>query len=127
MQSSSDIEEVMRKSLALAIQILRSQSASIFLLSKNGVLERKAIHGVDANSREIPPDWFPTESYGIGESFSGKAAASASKSSFGQPYWSEDLSVAELDETSKKEYLEKLGSLRCAAAVPLKITKPQNP
>ncbi|MBE9005291.1 GAF domain-containing protein [Fortiea sp. LEGE XX443] len=113
-----DKDHVIEKALQLVRERLNSQTAAIFLFSKDGYLHRQKILGVDANSYEIDEKWFEDEAYKPGESFTGKAAI-PSEDSFGKPYSANDLSEILLDTKSKEKYSEKLGGIYSAIAVPL--------
>jgi GAF domain-containing protein len=111
-------DDVIEKALEIVRERLNSQTAAIFLFSKDGCLHRQKILGVDANGHEIDDQWFADETYEPGESFTGKAAI-PSEDSFGKPYSANDLSEIRLDTKSKEKYSEKLGGIYSAITVPL--------
>ncbi len=115
------IDEVVQKALKLVRDKLNCQVASIFLFTKDGVIKRKGINGVDKKGNSIDNSWFSKEQYVPGASFSGKAIPTfKSKSGFGEPQWSNDLlSDFTLDPKTRNPYLEKLGNLKCGISVPL--------
>ena len=113
-----DKGEVIQEALKLVRERLKSQTASIFLFSKDGRLHRQKIVGVDANGDQIDGKWFEGESYVPGESFTGKAAF-PQEDGFGQPQSANDLSEIPLDTKSQEKYSEKLGGIYSAIAVPL--------
>ena len=115
------VDEVIQKALKLVRGKLNSQVASIFLFTKNGVIKRRGINGIDKDGNSIENEWFFNEEYAPGASFSGKAIPSfKSESGFGEPQWSNDLhNDFTLDEETKTPYSEKLGSLKSAISVPL--------
>ena len=120
MQSQS-IEELVEKALERIREELDVQVASIFLFSKDGVIERVGINGFDKNGKPIDNSWFPENKYEPGASFSGRTIPKTdSKSSFGEPQWSNDhLNDYQMDKTAKAPYLDKLGNLQSGIAVPL--------
>ncbi len=115
------VEEVVQKSLAEVRERLKVQVASIFLFTKEGVLERMGINGVDKDNNSIKNDWlFEKDRYKPGESFSGKAMPQPGiESTYGEPQYSNNI----LDEygymNNGDKYNEKLGGLRCGISVPL--------
>lgn len=113
------VQEVVLEALMRAREKLNSQVASIFLFSKNGVVERVGINGVDKDEFPIESTWFPDERYEPGTSFSGKAAAPSRNSDFGQPEWSNNLDKYEMRDESKTAYVKKLGDLKHGISIPL--------
>lgn len=113
------VEEVIQKGLSFAIDKLHSQTASIFLFSKSGYLERFSIQGIDKYGSLIDNTWFIDEKYLPGESFTGKVLVPNDNSNYGTPQWSNYLDNYKIDAKSKNAYLEKLGAINCAIAVPL--------
>lgn len=116
---SENLEDVIRLALETSREKTRTQTASVFLFSKIGLLERADIVGVDKEGQPISNDWFPEERHGAGASFTGKAVPTTDDSRFGDPHWSNELENEDLDPVSRDKYLETLGTLRCAIAVPL--------
>jgi len=113
-------EELVNKSIEIALSKLRSQTASVFLFSKNGLLERVAIKGIDREGQPISNKWYSNERYHEGESFSGRVVAPQNHSDYGLPQWSNKLSEqSAINLESKSKYLEMLGGLNCAISVPL--------
>ncbi len=114
------VEELIQEVLKLVRQKLNSQVASIFLFTKNGVIKRKGINGVDKEGNPIDNSWFPDEEYAPGFSFSGKAIPTyEAESSFGELQWSNDLRQFTMHDQTQVPYLEKLGELECGISVPL--------
>ncbi len=87
------IEEVIQNSLIEVRKRLKVQVASIFLFTKQGVIERKGINGVDKKGSPIDNNWiFEEDRYKPGESFSGKAMPqSNSESDYGEPQYSNNI------------------------------------
>jgi signal transduction histidine kinase len=113
-------EEVVKVALKQVRNRLNSQVASVFLFNKNGVLARAGIDGVDKNNDQVENDSFADEQYEPGQSFSGQPVPPVGKLGYGTPCYSDNL----LDEypdirERKKEYLDKLGSLKSGISVPL--------
>ncbi|MEH2329813.1 GAF domain-containing protein [Nostoc sp.] len=111
-------DEVIKEALRLVRERLNSQTASIFLFSKDGRLHRQKIVGVDTNGHEIDDTWFEDENYLPGESFTGKAAL-PEEDDFGRPQSANNLNEKPLETKSKEKYSEKLGGIYAAIAVPL--------
>jgi signal transduction histidine kinase len=112
-------KDVVHKALAITHDRLHPQTASVFLFSKAGLLERIGILGSDKDGLPIADDWFCDEKYNPGESFTGKAVIPGPNSSYGLPQWSFDLEQDDINPRSRSKYTEKLGTLACAIAVPL--------
>lgn len=123
MQSKS-LEEAIDKALDMVRVQLNAQVASLFLLSKEGVVERIGISGTDAEGTFIENEWLQNEHYEPGESFSGCSIPTAdSDSEYGSP----NFVFSDLIETCPKmkygrDYKEKLGELRCGISIPLNGT-----
>ncbi|MBD2245599.1 GAF domain-containing protein [Nostoc sp. FACHB-888] len=113
-----DKNEVIQEALKVVCERLNSQTASIFLFSKDGHLHRQKIVGIDANGKEIDDKWFEGENYLPGESFTGQAAL-PHEDGFGQPQSANDLREIPLDAKSQEKYSKKLGGIYSAIAVPL--------
>jgi signal transduction histidine kinase len=114
-----DIRMVIDTALEMVAARLLPQTASVFMFSKEGYLERVGIRGVDREGRSIPNDWFMDERHGVGESFTGRAARPTPGSRFGEPQWCADFEEEQVDERSKSAYREKLGEVRSVVSVPL--------
>lgn len=113
------IEDLINISLSFVLEQLRSQTASIFLISKDGLLERVGIRGTDKDKQLIDDCWFQEEKYQIGGSFTGRAATSQGEARFGEPQFSTNLNQDEINDDSRTKYREKLGILKSAMSVPL--------
>jgi len=116
---SEPFDKVISSTLEIVLKRIRSQTVSVFLCSKEGLIQRKSIIGFDKNGNKIESNWFPKEIYELGESFTGKVIMPTIYSTYGEPQWSDNLSLQELDIKGKEEYIEKLGGLYCAISVPL--------
>ena len=112
-------EAVAEEAIKLALEKLSSQSASVFLFTKDGYLKRLRISGTDANGHTIPNDWFSEEKHVPGQSFTGRVVVRQQDSRYGRPYWTKTLSTDQIDPESRNNYVEKLGALHDAVAVPL--------
>ncbi len=121
LMACQSVDEVVQKALKLVRDKLNCQVASIFLFTKDGVIKRKGINGIDKEGNSIDNSWFPDEQYAPGASFSGKVLPTfEAESGFGEPQWSNDLlNDFTLDDKTKDPYLEKLGNLKCGISVPL--------
>ena len=114
------IAEVVKKALTEVRKRLNVQVALIFLFSKEGVLERIGIDGIDRDNNPIDDNWLSNEHYKPGESFSGFPIPEAdSKSDYGNPNYVNNLAEQYPIMKYGKEYQEKLGGLQCAISVPL--------
>ncbi len=110
--------EVIQHALEIVNNKLCSQASSIFLYSKNGVLERAGIFGIDKDGKQIHQDWFLHETYRAGEGLPGRAAQ-PKDDFYGEIQSYLHLSKEDLTEESAREYKNKLGELRCAISIPL--------
>ncbi len=116
---SKSKKEIIQKALKIVRQRLNAQTASIFLFSKDGCLHREGIEGIDAAGNLIQHEtFFVGENYAPNESFTGKAAMPR-QDRFGKPQVTNHLNEEQLNEDSKQEYSNALGSINCAIAVPL--------
>jgi signal transduction histidine kinase len=114
------VEEIIEKALAEVRRRLNTQVASIFLLSKDGVIKRVGIDGVDKDNHPIDKNWFRDEQYQPEESFSGKAIpAFEAEYGYGEPQYSNDLLADYPSMINENPYLQKLGQLKCGISVPL--------
>jgi signal transduction histidine kinase len=113
------ISEVVNKALIITREKLRSQTAAIFLFSKDGLLKRVGIRGLDKRGRPISDKWFSPETHLVGDSFTGKVVVPRHNSNFGEPRASNYIEKDELDEQSWEAYTQKLGHLRSVISVPL--------
>jgi signal transduction histidine kinase len=119
LQQCTNLPDLLGTCVSLARKYVRSQTAAVFLFSKEGRLKREALDGVDKNGAFINGDWFPCESYELGRSFTGRVPVPVPPSKFGQPRWTSSLSKEGLEPRSYDTYFEALGPLESAAAVPL--------
>ena len=115
--TSTSKNQIIANALEIVCNELKCQVAAIFLYSKEGTLARAGIKGIDRNGDVINDDWFSTESYEVGKSFTGRAANPAQGSKYGKTQVADDFGQEKLENDDK--YLEKLGRLDCAIAVPL--------
>ena len=113
-----DKDELIQISLSIVLDTLNAQTASIFLLSKEGNLERAGIQGIDKNGNILENNWLSDESYAIGESLTGRASYPKGDG-YGSPQLTNRLSEEKLAEKNRNAYLEKLGELSSAIAIPL--------
>ncbi|MDJ0580662.1 GAF domain-containing sensor histidine kinase [Crocosphaera sp.] len=113
------IDEVVRMALAEVRKQLNVQVASLFLFSKDGIIKRIGIDGIDKDGNKIDNSWFPDEQYLPGESFSGKAIPPYdAEYGHGDPQYSNNLEK-EYSMVNGDLYKEKLGELKCGISVPL--------
>lgn len=116
-------EQAIQAALKEVRQRLKVQVASIFLFSKDGVLKRFGIDGVDREDKPIDSSWLTDETYNPGESFSGKAVPStglnSSDSTYGKPQYSNNIVKDFPGMKYVNEYNDMLGGLRCGISVPL--------
>lgn len=116
--ASETIDEAINRAINLTSAKLSAQISSVFLINKDGYLKRMSLVGYDKGKNMVANDWYSEERYIPGESFTGKIFSSTN-SSYGEPQWSNNLEQSDINELSKKLYLEKFGSLKCAITVPL--------
>jgi hypothetical protein len=113
------ITDVVQVALQQVRKHLNSQVACLFLLNKDGELERMGIEGVDKEKKAIIHDqWLKEEKCSPGQSFSGQAVPPVGKDSgYGSPNYSNNLKT---DQTMiyGSQYLDKLGELKSGISVP---------
>ncbi len=118
----TSLESLTHASVQLVSERTNSQTAALFLLSKDGLLERKALVGVDKSKLSIGDESFASKHYAPGASLPGKVVVAAEGSRFGQPQWITDAQQKDMELDSMEMYAEVLGAVSCAAAVPLNGT-----
>lgn len=112
-------EEIIQTALKRLNEKINFKTASIFLFSKHGLLERVDIHGIDADGNSINNDNFPSENYEIGQGITGLAALPIENSGYGKTQYATDLSKEEIKKYNKLEYLERLRKIKCIISIPL--------
>lgn len=112
-------KEIISNALKVVCENLNAQAASIFLVSKDGILERCGLYGFDKDGQPLDNEWFSSEKYVIGESFTGKAAKSRANSNYGEIQYTSKLSEEDIKIECREKYIEKFSELRCAIAIPL--------
>jgi hypothetical protein len=112
---------IIDKILRVTCEKLEAQTASIFLISKDGVLERAGIYGRDINREEIESKWLSGERYEVlNNSFTGKAARHRDNSPYGAIQYTEVFKGSNEEENLIfEQYHEKFGDLKSALAIPL--------
>jgi signal transduction histidine kinase len=117
---NSSLESAVQEALGEVLKQLNVQVASIFMFSKDGVIKRIGISGIDNQSIPIDNHWLSNESYKPGESFSGKVVPDTGlECAFGKPYYSNDIFNEYPEMSNRVPYLEKLGKLSSGITVPL--------
>lgn len=111
--------EIIKNALTIVREKLNAQIAAIFLFSKDGQLERVGIEGIDRNDKTIENEWYQEESYQVGESFIGRSAQVKIGSKYGEIQYIQSFKEEDLTETSRHKYVEKIGEIKSAIAVPL--------
>ena len=120
-------DELIQYTLQLVRLKLHSQTAAIYLFSKEGKLFRVGFSGVDWDGNEIQ-DWFNDETHEVLSKnseaskkvgFIGRAAKRDSNSNFGDSQFLNFFNKEELPSKTWKEYEEKLGPINCGLAIPL--------
>ncbi len=114
-----NLDKIIDKAIDNVRKKIQSQVVSIYLLTKNGYYKRHKIYGFDKNNQPLTDNWYP-EKYKAGESFTGRVINHSNMPAFGEPFFSNNLlSEIYISPESKYNYIDKLGSLRGAIAVPL--------
>jgi GAF domain-containing protein len=118
---SKSKQEIVDNALKIVGDNLHSQTAAIFQVSKNGVLERVGIYGFEKNGEPLDKDWYCEEKYNIGDdSFTGKVIESHTEdSSFGEIQYAPKINDDDFTLEFKEKYLQKFGLLQSAIAIPL--------
>ena len=113
-------DQIYSQILPIIRQRVGFQTAAIFLLSKHGRLERKAISGADARGRILQYGWFPGEQYPPGEGFT---ASVIPVTPHGPTFGSIKLSPTPLadgaDQDALRRYEDKLGTVQTVVSIPL--------
>jgi hypothetical protein len=93
----------------------------LFLLNKDGELERVGIEGIDKDKNAIIYDqWLTEEKCKPGESFAGRTVPPVGQDSgYGSPNYSNNLNNNYKGMKYGSEYLNKLGKLKSGISVPL--------
>jgi hypothetical protein len=114
-------KRAVKNALEIVLDKLNAQTAAIFLLNKDGILERFFLSGYNSKGEEIQLSWFENETYEVKDnSFVGSAALPQEGSSYGMTRYSRDLSAeVNLDQEGKIRYTEMCGYLKSAIVVPL--------
>jgi hypothetical protein len=118
--SEPTVELIIDRAFREVRERLSPQILSVFLLSKNGFLEKYKSSGLDKNGVSIDSSWLSGEKYLPGESFSGKALDGKP---YGEPHSDNELDIKLGSFTYGKNYSEKLGFVRCGLSVPLNGTR----
>ena len=114
------IKEVVQTALKILVKRLNSQVASVFLFSKDGYLERISLRGTDKNGVPIDDAWYQNEKYLVGKGLTGRTIISETGSNFVEPRWSYSIEQNDqFEDQSRIEYIQKLGGLYSAIAIPL--------
>ena len=116
----TSVEAIFKKVVRIISEKINPQVISLFLISKDGVLERKEIK-IFSVDEEKSDDWLANEHYKPGEGFSGKAITDCGQNVYGQVYSSDDI-TKEFELRYGEEYINKLGLLKCGISVPLNGT-----
>jgi hypothetical protein len=114
----SEKEDVIQYSLQLIKEKFHSQTASIFLFTKEGLLSRCQLIGNDFNGNSIDDLGF-AESHKVGESFTGKAAIPVS-GYYGETQWTNDPeNDGRINPKSLELYSKAIGKVQCVIDMPL--------
>jgi hypothetical protein len=110
-------KEILDNALEIICKNFNSQTAAIFISSESDTLKRFTIYGLKKNGQLIENnEFYKHEAYKINDSFTGKAA---DPQNMGKGYLVRNLESINLYEESKKIYINELGNLGCAIAIPL--------
>jgi signal transduction histidine kinase len=115
-----NVDSVVDMALGQVQEKLLAQVVSVFLFTKDGLVKRIGISGLDKNQQRFGNSWFPDEKYNPGESFSAKAVPpSAIEKGYGKAIVSNKLHDFEMTANTKALYLDKLGELKHGISIPL--------
>lgn len=116
-------EEAINTALNQIYMRLNVQVVSLFLFSKNGVIQRVAIKGHDKNGKPISNQWLSNEQYNPKESFTGRPVPETglepNSDNYGKPEYSNNIQAQFPKLKYGKEYIEMLGDLSSGIAVPI--------
>lgn len=114
-----DIDDVIKYSLQLIKDKLHLQTVSLFLFTKEGLLDRIGFVGHDRNGNLIEDLDFP-ESYQPGESFTGRAVTPLGDSNYGETQWTNAPEDDErIDPNILQQYSQAIGNINCVIDIPL--------
>jgi GAF domain-containing protein len=123
--------EVIEETFNKIEEKLNPQVVSLFLLSKNGLIERYSFRAVDKHGKlidfeamEYSKKWPICERYEPGDGFSGKAAKPKDPTvyPYGEIYRQSNITETNLDKLEYTEgYIETIGELKCGISVPLNV------
>lgn len=120
---SKSQEEAINTALNQIYMRLNVQVVSLFLFSKNGVIQRVAIKGHDKNGKPISNQWLSNEQYNPKESFTGRPVPETglepNSDNYGKPEYSNNIQAQFPKLKYGKEYIEMLGNLSSGIAVPI--------
>jgi GAF domain-containing protein len=117
---SESKQEIIDNALKIVGDNLHSQTAAIFIVSKNGILEHVGTYGFEENGDPLDKDWYCEEKYIIGDdSFTGKVINSNTDSSFGEIQYAPTINKNDFTSEFRNRYLQKFRSLQSAIAIPL--------
>jgi len=113
--------DIIQNSLKVIKQEINCQVAAIFLITKDGLLRRSGLLGVDKYGLPLEHSWAEGEVYEVGKSFTGSIFQTDQprKDRYAEIRYTNKLEHLELDPIYKQQYLEKIGVLQEAIAVPL--------
>jgi signal transduction histidine kinase len=114
------IDAVIKVALQKVQEKLNSQVCSVFLFSKDGLVKRFGILGIDKNKNVFGNSWFPNEMYETEGSFSARSIPHSSKGNgYGELTFSNDLRDFNIEKESESIYSDKLGILNHGISIPL--------
>jgi GAF domain-containing protein len=116
--------------LELVCEKLNAQSASIFLISKDGYLEREGIYGFDRDNQKFDDDtnWISGEKYSVQHDFfTSKATQCREGKRYGAIQYIDhsskfrmDINIENIEENIwLKQHGKRLGKLKCGIAIPI--------
>ncbi len=108
-----EVDEILHFIVKALVERFHCETAAVFLYEK-GALRRKRLYGLE-------DDWFPEESYAVGEGITGTVISRQEGEEYGQPFMTNDLGAyLDIDDTLKVyEGKLKSGCLKHLIVVPL--------
>ncbi len=113
-------QEIINNALKIVCENLHAQTAAIFIISKDGALERVGMYEFGKDEKDSHTlEEFSEESYKFGEGLTGKVIPSQKSSGYGEIQYAPTISDEDFNSDFRTEYLKKFGNLKSAIAIPL--------
>jgi GAF domain-containing protein len=113
-------QEIIDNAIKIVGDNLHAQTAAIFMVSKNGILECIGVYGYEENGEPLDKEWLSDEKYPIGHnSFTGRVIESQGNSNFGEIQYAQVVNDDDFPPEFREKYKQKFKSINSVIAVPL--------